>query len=234
VATLAEVAIAFFDFDRTLIASNSASMFVRAELRAGHITMLQALRAMTWMARYHLGMVALDSAVAQALEMLAGGDEQALRGRSETFYEQELRALYRPGALEAIASHRQAGDLIVLLTASPSYVSELVRQDLTLDGILCNRFEVDAGGVFTGRTVGGLCFGAGKLSHAQAFASERKMPLEDCSFYTDSFSDLPVLLAVGNPVAVNPDHRLRREAKRRGWKVVDWGHPRARRDARRG
>jgi len=49
--------------------------------------------------------------------------------------------------------------------------------------------------------------------------------LSDCAFYTDSFSDVPVLEAVGQPVAVNPDPRLRRRANKRGWRIVDWGTP---------
>jgi phosphoserine phosphatase len=60
---------------------------------------------------------------------------------------------------------------------------------------------------------------------AESFAREANVGLGECAFYTDSYADLPVLKAVGRPVAVNPDRRLRREATRRGWEVVDWGSP---------
>jgi len=109
----------------------------------------------------------------------------------------------------------------------PFAMAELVARDLTLDAVLCNRLEVDAAGVYTGRPLGEVCFGDGKRSYAQAYASQAGVPLSACAFYTDSYSDLPVMEVVGRPVAVHPDRRLRREALRRGWPVVDWGSPAA-------
>ena len=93
---------------------------------------------------------------------------------------------------------------------------------LKLDGILSNRFEVHDGH-FTGRAIKPLCYGAGKLHHASAWIDEHGGSLKDASFYTDSFSDLPVLEAVGHPVCVHPDPRLKRTAIRRKWEVADWG-----------
>ena len=86
-------------------------------------------------------------------------------------------------------------------------------------------FEVGADGCYTGRLAGTLCYGPGKLEQASRFAAERGETLAASAFYTDSASDLPVLEAVGAPVAVNPDPRLRRVASKRGWPVVDWGEP---------
>ena len=149
--------------------------------------------------------------------------EQALRQRTRAFYETEVRMLYRTGARPALERHRARGDAIVLLTASSLYLSELVAEELGMDDVLCNRFEVDETGAHTGRPVGTLCFGAGKLGYAEAYARDRAVSLADCWFYTDSFSDLPVLERVGHPVLVNPDPRLRRVAERRGWPVEWWG-----------
>jgi phosphoserine phosphatase len=75
--------------------------------------------------------------------------------------------------------------------------------------------------------MGEVSVGPGKRTHAERYAREVGVPLSACAFYTDSYSDLPVLEVVGRPVAVHPDHRLRREALRRGWPVVDWGVPTA-------
>jgi phosphoserine phosphatase len=96
---------------------------------------------------------------------------------------------------------------------------------LGLDHSLCNRFEVDGRGLHTGRPLGALCYGHGKVAHAEAYARERGVALESCAFYTDSYTDLPVLERVGRPVAVHPDPRLARVAKRRGWRVEDWSAP---------
>ncbi len=223
--TISKVRIAFFDLDRTLIAQNSGRLWVLRELRLGHIKPWQALQAATWLARYQLGFAAIEVALQRAIASLAGSPERELRERTASFYERCVRALYRPGARKAIEEHRRAGDSLVLLTSSSLYLSEHVARDLKLDAVICNRFEVDENGLHTGRTVGALCFGAGKLQHANEFTRERGARLEDSAFYTDSYADLPVLEAVGRPVAVNPDRRLRRVAARRRWELVDWGRP---------
>ena len=217
--------IAFFDFDRTLISANSGVLWLRNEIRQGNISLLKGLAATLWVARYHLGFARKGKGLERAIASLEGRAEAELRERTTAFYEADVRALYRPGARRAVEEHRAEGDELVLLTSSPAYLAELVARDLQLDAVLCNRFEVDSDGLYTGRTIGDLCYGIGKLRHAQRHARDRGVDLEDCAFYTDSFSDLAVMEAVGRPVAVNPDQRLRRVATSRGWEIVDWGQP---------
>jgi HAD superfamily hydrolase (TIGR01490 family) len=220
----APVPIAFFDFDETLIVGNSGNLWIRRELRSGHISRLQALRAASWMVRYRLGFASMEEALRTAIRSLAGTKEETLRQRTRAFYEEEVRHLYRAGAREAIDQHRARGEAVVLLTASSLYLSELVSADLKLDAVLCNRFAV-RDGLHTGESEGELCFGRGKLRYAEAYARQHGVSLAECTFYTDSYSDLPVLEKVGAPVLVNPDRRLRREARPRGWRVVEWGGP---------
>ncbi|HXX30926.1 MAG TPA: HAD family hydrolase [Myxococcaceae bacterium] len=220
------MSIAFFDFDETLIVGNSGRLWVRRELRSGHITRAQALRAAAWMVRYRMGFATMEDALRTAIRSLRGTPEETIRRRTREFYEEEVRPLYRGGARRAVALHRGRGEACVLLTASSLYLSELVRADLGLDDVLCTRFQVQQG-VHTGEPEGWLCFGAGKLRYAEEYAAGRGVELDACTFYTDSYSDLPVLERVGCPVVVNPDRRLRRVARRRGWQAVEWGGPAA-------
>jgi putative phosphoserine phosphatase/1-acylglycerol-3-phosphate O-acyltransferase len=74
-------------------------------------------------------------------------------------------------------------------------------------------------GVFTGRIIEPLCYAAGKVYWAEAYAHEQGVDLDRSFFYTDSISDMPMLQRVGCPVVVNPDYRLRRYARRQGWPV---------------
>ena len=104
---------------------------------------------------------------------------------------------------------------------TPLTVSGLLAE-LGLDDFLCTRFAV-RDGVFTGEVDGTLCYGPGKLVQATEYTRARGVQLEDCSFYTDSYSDLPVLEAVGTPIAAHPDPRLLRHAKKSDWSIVDWG-----------
>jgi HAD superfamily hydrolase (TIGR01490 family) len=218
-------AVAFFDLDRTLIAVNSATLWLVQELRDGNVGTLEALRGMTWLARYSLGAANVEQALLATVEAVAGRDEATIAARTERFYEGQVRPQFRPGGRQALAEHRARGDALVLLTSSSEYLSRLVVRDLGLDDFLCTRLEVDARGRFTGKPKGRICFGPGKLDAAKGWLAGRGVALGDCSFYTDSASDLPVLEVVGHPVAVNPDVRLARTARQRGWRIEDWGRP---------
>lgn len=217
------MSIAFFDLDRTLLRRNSGVLWLGAELRAGFIRPSQAARAAVWLARYHLGQAGLDAALLEAIATLEGSSEAELRARTLAFYTREVQPLYRPGAHAALARHRAQGHRLVLLTSSSNYLSEPVVEELGLDEALCCRFEVAPDGRFTGRPAGVLAFGEGKLTLARGCAERHGARLGDCTFYTDSASDLPVLEAVGRPVVVQPDPRLRRVARARGWAEEDWG-----------
>lgn len=214
--------IAFFDLDRTLLAVNSAKLWLRRELKNGNIARLDAMKGAAWVALYHFGYGDVERVIDRAVATLKDVPETTVRERTLRFYEEEVRPKVRPGAMRVLDQHRTSGHRLVLLTSSTPYLSAPVVHELGLDGYLCNTFEVDERGRFTGRALRPLCYGRGKVEHAKRFADELGVPLSECAFYTDSFSDLPMLEVVGEPVVVHPDPRLRREAKRRSWRVVDW------------
>ena len=215
--------IAFFDLDLTVLACNSATLWIRREVRLGYLPRRDAARAAVWVGLYQLGFARIESAIESAIARLDGEGVAPLRQRTLDFWA-EIAHQVRPGARAAIERHRAAGHHLYLLTSSSSYLSEPVVEALGLHGALATRFET-RDGVFTGRADGPLCYGPGKLEHAAALAERLGTSLGDASFYTDSYSDLPVLEAVGRPVAVHPDPRLSRHARRAGWPVEDWGGP---------
>lgn len=219
------VGLAFFDLDRTILSVNSGSRWLRREVALGFISKRIAFKGLLWLARYELGFASGEAMVADAVRHTTGSSARDLEARTRAFFEAEVRLTYRAGAVAAVAAHRAAGEPLVMLTSSSNYLSELVADELGFDEVLCNRLEVGADGLHTGRVVGRVCFGEGKLFHARAACARRGVALSDCAFYTDSFSDRSVLELVGRPVAVNPDPRLRRAAARAGWAVVDWGPP---------
>jgi HAD superfamily hydrolase (TIGR01490 family) len=216
------MAIAFFDLDRTLLSVNAGELWMRAELREGHITRWQATKAAMYIAGYHFGFSGMEGAIHEAIATLAGKPESDIVERTERFYAREVHDVYRPRAREVVAAHRARGDVLALLSSSSMYLARPVGQELGLDHLLCNQFEV-VDSRFTGKPQGGLCFGKGKVTHARALAERLNERLEDATFYTDSYSDLPVLEMVGRPVAVHPDPRLARTARARKWEIADWG-----------
>jgi HAD superfamily hydrolase (TIGR01490 family) len=220
-----EMRIAFFDLDKTIISRNSATLWIRAELSERRITWRQALRATAWLIRYSLGASDMTSQIRLTIASLAGKREADMRERTRMFHARHIRPLYRPGALTAIETHRRAGEHLVLLTSSSNYLAEEVCRDLRLDDYVCNRFEVDESGRYTGRPIEPLCFGSGKVLLAERYAARHGIALARVTFYTDSHSDLPMLEAAGDPAVVHPDPRLRRLARQRGWRTLDWGTP---------
>ncbi len=215
-------AIAFFDLDRTLISVNSARLWVARQRREGAMARRDVARAMLWFALYRLGKAGMDEALHSGARTLAGQDEAALRAESQRFWDEELAPTVRPAVPAVLAAHRAAGDRLVLLTASSGQLGAACAAALGLDAVLSNRFEV-VDGRFTGRLHTPLCFGPGKTVHAREHADQHGISLDDCSFYTDSMSDVHALRAVGRPVVVDPDPRLAREARAQGWERAHWG-----------
>ncbi len=222
--TALAMGLAFFDLDKTLLPLNSGTLWVKREFALGFLTARQALQASWWLSRYSVGLANGAEMVASAVAALKGTPVAPIQARTTDMYRESLRNRYRPGAVNALAAHRTQQHACLLLTSSSHYLSQLVAEELKLDGILCNQIE-SIDGTHTGRVVGPICFGDGKRIHALAECERRGVSAKDCYFYTDSYSDLAAMETVGHPVAVNPDLRLSRVARARGWPVVDWGKP---------
>jgi HAD superfamily hydrolase (TIGR01490 family) len=213
--------LAFFDLDGTLLTVNSAALWVRRERRLGRIGRRQSLKALGYFAAYRLGWLDIDAAYAEAARALTGRRADAIRAESRAWWAEEVAARAAPGALAVLASHAAAGDRLVLLTSSSVFVAECAAAQFGLDDLLATELE-EADGRLTGRVVAPVCYGAGKVQKAEAFARMHGMSLDDAVFYTDSCTDLPMLERVGHPRVVRPDARLRLQARRRGWPVLDW------------
>ncbi len=214
---------AFFDLDRTLLGVNSAKLWFRRERAAGRIGRLQVVEAGVWLGLYHTGLLGARKALSRAVRTLKGQAEADVDDQTHRFFADEVVGAFAPGGLEALAAHKRAGDPVVLLTSASVYLSRLVQQHLELDDILCMHLEV-VDGLFTGR-IEDLCYGEGKVTAAERWAADRDIDLDACWFYTDSFTDLPMLERVGRPMVVSPDPRLARIAGKRGWPILDWSAP---------
>lgn len=179
---------------------------------------------MGWMAKYHLSLIDLQVIAARVAEQMRGKSEREFEERCRRWVENEILPLVVPGALRQIEHHRAEGHVLALLSSSPTYVTRPLAQTLGIEEVLSTTFEVD-GDLFTGRLVGPACVGPGKIHWAEEMGARRELDLAQSWFYTDSYTDMPMLERVGNRVVVNPDPRLRLAARRRGWPVQDWTKP---------
>ena len=211
----------FLDLDRTVFGINSGYSWLMYERAAGRVSYRKIIKGFWALARYSIGIVELEPIIREAISDYEGEREADLQARTDAFYRTKVVGSIRARARDVIARHKAQGHECVVLSTSTNYLAELVVKELGLDGALCTRLEVQDG-LLTGRPSGTLCYGEGKLTLLKAHLKENGGRLADSYFYTDSYSDISALRAVGHPVPVCPDLRLKRYARRVGWSVQEW------------
>jgi HAD superfamily hydrolase (TIGR01490 family) len=213
---------ALFDMDRTLIRRETGTLYVRYQRALGEATRLDLLRVIYWVARYTIGMIDAPEVAKRVIWPLRGTPEMALAARCDDWFRRDVEHHICDLGRRAVERHRARGDLLAIVTGASPYVARPLARRLGIPHVLASELEVDGEGIFTGRFVDPLCYGVGKITLARKLAEEHGFVLEESTFYSDSYTDLPLLEAVAEPVVVNPDRRLARVAKRRGWRVERW------------
>jgi len=206
---------AFFDMDRTLIRVNSGDLWIRWLRERGEISRYEMLRALAWIFQYKLALLDMEAVATKVIASMRGQSEGELVGKAREFFDKLIATEVAPKALQAIERHRAEGHVVAILSSSTPYVVEPLAARLGIEHAICTRINV-ADGLFDGTHKKPACYGAGKVHWAEAFARENEVDLAQSFFYTDSYSDLPMLERVGVARVVNPDTRLKRHAKRVG------------------
>ncbi|HVH43641.1 MAG TPA: HAD family hydrolase [Labilithrix sp.] len=213
---------ALFDMDRTLVRRETASLYVRHQRELGEVRRRDVLRVSFWVAQYTLGVIDAPEVAARALRSLAGTSESALSARCDDWFRRWVEPHVCDLGRRAVERHRERGEVLAIVTGASSYTARPLARRLGISHVVASELEVDETGHFTGRFVSPLCIGKGKVERTKRLAAELGFALEEATFYSDSYTDLPLLELVAKPVAVNPDLRLRRVAKKRGWCVETW------------
>jgi HAD superfamily hydrolase (TIGR01490 family) len=213
---------AFFDLDRTLISGSSAFALARAarvmKMMPTHELLRDAVTAATFKFRGDHDNNASDNARDRILGFVRGQRQDDLTALNE----QVLPALLgkiRPEARRLVDLHRHAGRATYIVSAAPQEIVAPLAASLGMTGGIGTRGNV-VDGVYSGELDGPFCYGAGKVDAIRELANWDGLDLHQCYAYSDSASDLPMLEAVGHPVAVNPDAKLERHARVHGWPVV--------------
>jgi HAD superfamily hydrolase (TIGR01490 family) len=216
---------AFFDLDRTLVSGSSGFSILIEMARAGIVSRRQLVRD-TWVsARFRLW--GLDDATTDAVRLRVSGyvtgvPTSDLEAISSAVMDRVLPRIY-PEVLARAHAHQRAGEPVYLVTASSQEFADRLAEALELDGAVGTRSEI-IDGRYTGKPGGPFIYGEGKVQAMEEIATEHGLSLEASTAYSDSISDLPMLRAVGRPVAVNPDRALREIAVREGWEVLALDH----------
>lgn len=217
---------AFFDLDKTVISRSSSLALRRPFHRAGLVTRTALLKG----------------AYAQLVYLLVGADEKKMtrakesmlalskgweRRQVEETVREALSEVIDPfihrEALDLMELHRARGRRVFIVSSAPEEIVRPLSEHFGAVEVIATRAEVMEGR-YTGR-LAFYCYGEGKAERIREIATREGIDLGGSFAYSDSITDVPMLEAVGHPVAVNPDRDLRREAERRGWQRRDFRNP---------
>jgi len=213
---------AFFDLDKTLMAGSSGMQFARVATRHGIVSRRLLASWGVEHLRYRLRGTT-DERTTEVLrvarDLIAGVPARSLERMNPEVMAAILPRVY-PQMLDEVYAHQDAGRATFIVSAAGNGVVEPLAAVLGMDGGIGTRYEVGEDGAFTGRFDGPFVYGPGKVEAMEVFAAEHGIDLEASYAYSDSISDLPMLRAVGHPVAVNPDPPLAGIAREEGWQTM--------------
>lgn len=221
---------AIFDLDRTLLRSSSTPAINLALFSKGLVGR-SAVPGQALLMRFYdvFGETLPSMAMARAAALAAKGWSVAEVAEAAEEAAENLEVLVLPYVPAVLESHRAEGRLLVLATTTPHPLIEPFAKRLGFDAIVATRYQhrPDGDGVerFTGNVDGGFVWAGGKLGAVRRWAESEDVDLRDSHAYSDSFYDLPLLMAVGHPTAVNPDYRLHAAATLARWPVVHMDSP---------
>lgn len=219
-------AAAFFDLDKTILAKSSSFAFARPFYREGLIGRSDVVRSAYAQFMFHTSGADHDQmeTMREYMSSLVEGWEVE---RVQQVVAQTLDEIVDPmvyeEAVELIELHRLAGLDLVIISSSGTDVVEPIGARLGADLAIGTQVAIEDGR-YTGEILF-YAYGEGKAEAVRALAIERGYDLDQCFAYSDSQTDLPMLEAVGHPVAVNPDAALRQVALDRDWPILDFDKP---------
>ena len=221
-------AIALFDLDHTLLPIDSDYAWGGFTTAIGWTDPVDfARRNDEFYAHYQAGTLDVHDYVRFATQATRlQGEAQALAAR-ERFMREVIQPAIKPQALDLVRGHQQAGDQVLIVTATNEFVTRPIADAFGVPDLIAVELERDANpggsGWITGEIKGIPSFREGKVKRVEDWLNQRQWTWTDVevTFYTDSINDLPLMEQVKHPVATNPDARLRALAAQRGWRILD-------------
>jgi len=214
------VRLAIFDLDNTLIAGDSDHSWGEFLVQKSLVdAQVYAQANDRFYQEYKAATLDIHEYLRFSLAPLTRYSMAELAAFHQEFMRDYIEPMMQPKALALLQKHRAQGDYLLIITATNSFVTYPIAARLGVDDILASDAEI-VDGRYTGKGTGTPCFQGGKVIRLQAWLKEKNYNLDDAYFYSDSINDLPLLEQVPNPVAVDPDERLEKVAKERGWMVM--------------
>ncbi len=217
---------AFFDLDKTVISKSSSLALSRPFYRAGLVTRSQLLRG-AYAQLVYLALGAdekrMDRAKDGMLALTKGWDQHEVEEVVREALEEVVDPYIYQEALDLISLHKALSRKVYIVSSSPQEVVRPLAERLGADDVVATRAEIK-NGKYTGE-LEFYCYKEEKARAIRELAEREGIDLSRSHAYSDSITDVPMLEAVGFPVAVNPDRDLRKVANQRGWRIRDFRRP---------
>lgn len=212
--------LAIFDLDHTLLAGDSDHLW-------GEFLIAQNLVDREFYGRendrfyetYKTGTLDIAAYTRFAIEPLIRLGAEKLLPLREEFVKTWIEPIVAPAAPALLERHRGQNDALLIITATNSFITTPIAKLLGVDALLATDPEV-IDGRYTGEIAGTPCYREGKQARLKQWLARQPQNYSHITFYSDSHNDLPLLRAVQQPVAVDPDDQLRKEAQRCGWRII--------------
>ncbi len=215
------MALALFDLDNTLLNGDSDHSFGEYLCQNNLVNVNIYQKAND---RFYedykngtLDIIAYQEFAISALKTLTLEQQKTLHAQ---FMQDSITPMMQPKAISLIAHHKKQGDTCVIITATNSFITKPIAKALGIEHLIATEPEINSNGQFTGRIIGTPCFQEGKITKLNAWLENTDESLENAFFYSDSYNDLPLLKAVPNPVAVDPDEKLTQYAISHNWPIM--------------
>lgn len=214
------MSLAIFDLDNTLLGDDSDYLWGQFLIERGLVDGEEHEREnQRFYDAYRAGTLDIQKFLAFMLRPLAEHPLECLLAWRAQFIEDKIRPILLPKALELLARHRDAGDTLLIITATNRFITAPIAELLDVPHLLATEVEL-ADGRYTGRSLGTPCFQHGKVERLDEWLAATGHDLDQSWFYSDSHNDLPLLGRVSYPVAVDPDAVLAQHARERGWPII--------------
>ena len=214
------MALAFFDLDNTLLAGDSDHAWGEFLCRRGLVE-VDSYRARNdaFYQDYLDGCLDVQAYQDFCQELLGRSEMAQLASWHREFMAEFIEPIVLAKGEALLRRHQEAGDRVVIITATNRFITGPIAARLGVETLLATECGMEDGR-YIGRSVDVPCFQEGKVVRLERWLAENGLDLQGSWFYSDSRNDLPLLLRVSNPVAVDPDAVLRAEAEARGWPVI--------------
>ncbi len=216
--------LALFDLDHTLIPLDSDYEWGQFLVRIGAVDAdAFARRNADFYAQYEAGTLDPVEYLEFALGTPAQFTREQLNAWHGQFMEEVIGPSILPAARELVQRHQDADDLVAIITATNRFVTAPIAAAFGVCNLIAAEPEVTDEGEITGRLLGIPTSGPGKVTHTNEWLASQGRSLgsfDRSYFYSDSQNDIPLLSAVTNPVATNPNALLKAHAQAKGWPIL--------------